>query len=324
MTVLLARYAEAAFWMARYMERAENLARILDVTETFTSDEPGDPNWLSIIQINLDEERFFAGHDKADGHQVMNYYALDRANPTSIASAVAAARENARTLRPLISTEMWSQINTFHGWLKARQPSDLRRTGLSRFCGAVKEGCQAHTGIIEGTFYRDQGWYFYHLGKYLERADQTTRLVDIKYHSLLPTPEHVGTALDEAGWNAVLRSAAGYHAYRRVHPRGMQPAKVAGFLLFDEEFPRSPVVCMDQMNRLLTKVKSRYALRGGNQALERLDEIEALMGAHTIADAIGTGLHEFLDFLQNQFIRLSNDVAGDFFGHTIPAGESAQ
>ena len=323
MTVLLARYAEAAFWMARYMERAENLARILDVTETFTSDEPGDPNWLAIIQINVDEERFFDGRDRADGDQVMNFYALDRDNPTSIASAVASARENARTLRPLISTEMWSQLNTFHGWLSGQRREDLRRTGLSRFCGAVKEGCQAHTGIIEGTFYRDQGWYFYQLGKYLERADQTTRLVDIKYHSLLPTPQHVGTAVDEAGWNAVLRSASGYHAYRRVHPRGMQPAKVAGFLLFDDGFPRSPVVCMDLINRLLTRLKSRYALRGGNQALERLDEIEALMEAKTIDDVIRAGLHEFLDFLQSQFIRLSNEVAADFFGHTMPAGESA-
>ncbi len=324
MSVLLARYADAAFWMARYMERAENLARILDVTETFTSDQPGDPNWRSIIQINADEERFFARHDKADGANVLNYYALDRDNPTSIASTVAAARENARTLRPLISTEMWSQLNVFHGWLSGLSPKDVQRTRLSRFCGHVKEGCQTHAGIIEGTFYRDQGWYFYHLGKTLERADQTTRLVDIKYHTLLPTPEHVGTAVDEAGWNAVLRSAAGYHAYRRVHPRGMQPAKVAGFLLFDEEFPRSPVLCMIQMNRLLTRLKSRYALRGGNQALERLDEIEALMGEQGIGDVIGTGLHEFLDFLQRQFMRLSDELAADFFGYDAPSQEQSQ
>ena len=318
MTVLLARYADAAFWMARYMERAENLARILDVTETFTSDKPGDPNWLSIIQINADEDRFFASHAKADGETVLNFYALDRDNPTSIASTVASARENARTLRPLISTEMWTQLNVFHAMLADLKPSDLRRAALSRFCTLVKEGCQTHTGIIEGTFYRDQGWYFYHLGKHLERADQTTRLVDIKYHALLPTPQHVGTAVDEAGWNAVLRSAAGYHAYRRVHPRGMQPAKVAGFLLFDGEFPRSPVVCMMQINRLLTRLKSRYALRGGNLALERLDEIEAMMAEQTIGEVIGTGLHEFLDFLQRQFIRLSNELSADFFGYTVP------
>ena len=324
MSVLLARYADAAFWMARYMERAENLARILDVTETFTSDEPGDPNWRSVIQINTDEDRFFASHEKADGGSVMNFYALERGNPTSIASAVTAARENARTLRPLISTEMWSQLNVFHGWLTGLKPSDLKRTGLSRFCGLVKEGCQTHAGIIEGTFYRDQGWYFYHMGKNLERADQTTRLVDIKYHTLLPTPEHVGTAVDEAGWNAMLRSAAGYHAYRRAHPRGMQPAKVAGFLLFDEEFPRSPVLCMIQMNRLLTRLKSRYALRGGNQALERLDEIEALMGEQNIGEVIGTGLHEFLDFLQRQFIRLSDELAADFFGVEMPSQEASQ
>ena len=324
MTVLLARYADATFWMARYMERAENLARTLDVTETFTSDQPGDPNWRSVIQINADEERFFDGDRKADGNSVVDFYALDRGNPTSIASIVAAARENARTLRPLISTEMWTQLNVFHGWLSGLKASDLQRAKLSRFCSQVKEGCQTHAGIIEGTFYRDQGWFFYHLGKNLERADQTTRLVDIKYHTLLPTPQHVGTAVDEAGWNAVLRSAAGYHAYRRVHPRGMQPAKVADFLLFDEEFPRSPVLCMMQMNRLLTRLKSRYALSGGNQALERLEEIEAMMATQSIGEAIGSGLHEFLDFLQRQFIRLSNELSADFFGYTPQTQEQVQ
>ena len=98
----------------------------------------------------------------------------------------------------------------------------------------IKEDCQLHTGIIEGTFYRDQGWYFYQIGKYIERTDQTTRLLDINYHRLMPSrPTRVGSPLDASQWNAVLRSAAGYHAFRRVHPRGMQPAKVAGFLLFD-------------------------------------------------------------------------------------------
>ena len=316
MPVLLARYADTSFWMARYMERVENLARILDVTESFTGDDSGASNWASIVQLNADGKNFFDRHDIADGRTVVDFYVLDRDNPTSIVSTIRMARENARTLRPLISTEMWMQINMFHGWLETLKPSDLALPKLSRLCALVKEGCKTHTGIVEGTFYRDQGWYFYRIGKLIERADQTTRLVDIKYHTLLPSAGQVGTPVDESGWNAVLRSAAGYHAYRRVHPRGMQPAKVAGFLLFDDGFARSASVCVRELNGLLTRLKSRYALRGGNHALERLDEIEAMMGDQSIEAAIGSGLHEFLDFLQRQLIRLTNDLGTDFFGYT--------
>jgi uncharacterized alpha-E superfamily protein len=312
---LLARYAESIFWMARYMERAENLARILDVHETFSRDSQGGKNWLSIVQINADELRFRQHYAAATAENVLWFYVLDTKNPTSIISAVRAARENARMLRPLISTEMWSQINVFHNNLATLRSKDLALHNLTRLCASVKEACQAHTGIVEGTFYRDQGWYFYQLGKSIERADQTTRLLDIKYHSLLPTPEHVGSPLDLSQWNAVLRSAAGYHAFRRVYPRGMTPPAVAGFILYNESFPRSVQTCVRQMDGLLVRLKSRYMLRGGNRAMERVDEIQAALQSQTIDQVIGHGLHEFLDWLQFRFIDLTREIGMDFFGH---------
>jgi uncharacterized alpha-E superfamily protein len=314
MDALLSRYADAAFWMARYMERAENLARIVDVNETFARDEHGAANWLAIVQINADEERFRAGQPGADGPSVIHFYVLDPGNPTSILSAVAAARENARTLRPLISTEMWAQLNTFHAWLKALTPADVALPRLARLCAAVKEGCQAHTGIVEGTFYRDQGWYFHQIGKYLERADQTTRLLDIKYHTLLPSPADVGSPLDASQWNALLRSAAGYHAFRRVQPRGMHPHRVAEFLLFNDRFPRSVQLCIARAGALITQLKSRYGLAGGNAALERLDEMQAVLAGRPIEQVIAAGLHEFLDWQQRQIIALTADLGRGFFG----------
>lgn len=313
-TALLCRYAEAAFWMARYMERAENLARILDVNETFARDTDGAQNWLSIVRLNADEERFFTRHDEASGRAVLQFYVLDTENPSSIMSAVAMARENARTLRPLISTEMWSQLNVFHGWLRELTASDLTLSAVSRLCGQIKENCQTHAGIIEGTFYRDQGWYFYHLGKYLERADQTTRLLDIKYHTLLPSPSDVGTPVDVSQWNALLRSAAGYHAFRRMQPHGLQPTRVAGFLIFDREFPRSVTACVMLVNDLLTRLKSRYHLRGGNQALERLDDLLAAMADQTADQIVAAGLHEFLDWVQLRLGEVAVDLSDEFFG----------
>ena len=299
------------------MERAENLARIIDVNETFSRNSPGGGrNWLSIVQINSDEERFLARYGTATAENATAFYVLDGQNPTSILSAVRNARESARTLRPLISTEMWTQINMFYNRLLALGPQDIGRHNIPRLCSWVKEGCQTHTGITEGTFYRDQGWYFYQLGKYLERADQTTRLLDIKYHLLLPAPDQVGSAHDVSQWNALLRSAAGYHAFRRIYPRGMTPAAVAGFMLFNEGFPRSVQTCIRQLDGLLTDLKSKYMLRGGNAAMERIDEISSSLQENSIEQVIGRGLHEYMDWLQLCLSDVTRELGTDFFGHS--------
>jgi uncharacterized alpha-E superfamily protein len=311
---LLSRYAECIFWMARYMERAENLARILDVHETFDRDAHGAKQWLPILRLNADEKRFFEHYDAPTPANVIRFYVLDEDNPTSIRFSVRAARENARTLRPWISTEMWTQINVFYNHLSGLKPSDVETQRLSALCALVKEAAQTHTGITEGTFYRDQGWYFYQLGKYLERADQTTRLIDVKYHLLLPSAAEVGSPLDVSQWNTLLRSAAGYHAFRRVYPRGMTPSAVAGFLLFDQGFPRSVSVCVRTVNRFLTEMKSRYHLRGGDPALEVLDEILAVLISKPIDTVIHDGSHQYLDWLQIRLADVAGAIGTGFFG----------
>ncbi|HXC89176.1 MAG TPA: alpha-E domain-containing protein [Stellaceae bacterium] len=320
--VLLARYADCIFWLARYVERAENLARILDVNETFSRDSRGAQNWRSIVQLNSDEERFFAGGREVTGHSVLNFYVLDADNPTSIVSTLRFARENARTLRPLISTEMWVQLNVFYNHLSTIGSDELTPARLSGLFATIKEACQTHTGITEGTFFRDQGWYFYQLGRYVERADQTTRLLDIKYHLLLPDIADVGSPTDVSQWNALLRSAAGYHAYRRLHAASTTPARVAGFLLFNQAFPRSVHHCVRETGRLLGEVKSRYSLRGGNDAAEELDRLRAVLGTLTIREILSEGLHEFLDLIQQQLIAVSRDLSISFFGYRPEAAQA--
>jgi uncharacterized alpha-E superfamily protein len=320
--VLLSRYADCIFWLARYVERAENLARILDVNETFSRDSRGGQNWRSILQLNYDEARFLASHDEASGRSVVRYYVIDGENPTSILSAIRAARENARTLRPLISTEMWVQLNVFYNRLAALTEDDLMPARLATLLGGVKEACQAHTGITEGTFFRDQGWYFYQLGRYIERADQTTRLLDIKYHLLLPRAAEVGSPIDVSQWNALLRSAAGYHAYRRLHTANTTPARVAGFLLLNTAFPRSVHHCVRAAGQLLGEVKSRYSLRGGNAAAEELDRLRAVLGTLDIATILSEGLHEFLDLMQRQLIAITRNLSIAFFGYSPEASQT--
>src|SRR5262249_20698874 len=164
-TTLPARYADAIFWLARYMERIENLARMLDVTESFARDDRGVGNWRSVAQINGDDVLFRERYPDATGADALRFYLLDADNPTSIRFAMRAAYQNARTLRPLISTEMWAQINVFNKEIEGIGAPDIAPSRLSSLCSRIKDGCHTHAGLIEATFYRDQGWYFYQLGK---------------------------------------------------------------------------------------------------------------------------------------------------------------
>jgi uncharacterized alpha-E superfamily protein len=319
MAALLSRYAECLFWMARYVERAENQARLLDVTETFTRDQAGGQNWQSVVSLNADEERFFKQHGAATAESVVSFYLFDGDNPTSVFSAVRGARENARSLRPLISTEMWTELNIFYNRVMQLQQQPLALARLSQICREIKEDCQTFTGIAEGTFYRGEGWCFHELGRYLERADQATRLLDIKYHVLLPSSAEVGSAVDAGQWNALLRSAAGYHAFRQEHPSGMSPTLVADFLLFNDRFPRSVRLCVLQVHDLLHLLRTRHGLRGGVEASERLDEMLAAFNEYDIDRVIKEGLHEYLDYVQRQLISITSSLARDFFGQAEAA-----
>ncbi len=310
---ILARFADCAFWMARYMERAENLARILDVNETFAQDRLRTEDWLPVVEINADTARFFARSPDPTVADILAFYVTDQQNPTSIVSTVRMARENARMLRHLISTEMWTHTNVFYNRLRDLGPGDIRLSRLSGLCGEIKESCQTHAGIADGTIYRDEVWFFMQLGKYLERADQTTRLLDIKYSRLAPEDAQAGSPVDASQWNAVLRSAAGYHAFRRMYARGMEPAAVAGFLLFDGSFPRSVRLCIDRISELLAGLAILHKARPA--ALnEVLVTLHGTFDDKETTDVLNTGLHEFLDWTQVQLNTLTEGLGRSYFG----------
>ncbi len=309
---LIARHAEAALWLARYMERIENVARILDVTNTFARDADDTRNWLSIPRINGDLTEFQKKHAEATQRSVGDFYLLDRDNPTSVRSSIDAARENARTLRALISTEMWLQINVFHGRIRALQPADITPEHFTAVCALLKDGAQAHTGITEGTLYRDQAWHFYRIGGALERADQSTRLLDTRFHSLAPQADASDTDIDAGNWNALLRAAAGYHAYRREHPNGYRPMEVACFVLANRAFPRSVGLNLSQIEWHLTRLRSRYGLRRMSAALERLDQLNGAVTYQNVTELGAGRLSPFLDYLQGEMKALHQDIIGSF------------
>lgn len=304
--------------MARQMERAENLARILDVNESFARDSHGEQDWLPIVQLHADDEAFFARHSEASADSTVRFYIIDRQNPNSILQCVWAARENARSLRHLISVEVWSQLNVFYRFVADLRPRDLRLADLSHLCQEIKEGCQLHAGIVQGTLYRDQAAIFYQLGKMIDRADQTTRLLDIKYHRLLPNVTDVGSGIDVSQWNALLRSVAGYHGYRRVRPSGVTPETVAEFILLNPLFPRSVAYCVNEIRENLSILARDPELTGVSFHPEGLGDLEALM-AQPIERVLADGLHEYLDLVQINLRRLSDAVARGYFGADLPS-----
>ncbi len=311
---LIARHAESNLWLARYMERIENQARLLDVTKTYARDADDTRNWLTILRISGDQESFYAKHTEANQTNIARFYVLDRDNPTSVQAAIAAARENARTLRALISTEMWLHINRFYNRIRALTEADIQADHFTAACDMLKEGTQQHTGITEGTLYRDQAWHFYMMGRYLERADQTTRLLDTRFHALAPLTAAGDGQIDAGQWNALLRAAAGYHAYRREYPQGYHPKEVAGFLLVNTAFPRSVGLNLAQLDWHLTQLRTRYGLRGGLRALERLDNLNSLLTQAAVEDLVARRLSPFLDWMQREIAMLHGEIVAGFCG----------
>jgi uncharacterized alpha-E superfamily protein len=312
-SVLLARDAEGLFWMARYLERVENLARLIDVTQSFESPGRETEAWWGLIRINADEKNFLERGFSVDADHVKHFYLLDRGNPTSIPANLEDARTNARTLRPLMSTEMWRQINVFHRFVSRITPADLEGDQLSRLCTMLKDGVQAHTGITEGTLYRDQGWYFYHLGRVIERADQTTRMLDIKYTALLPRDGEEKRVAELTQWNAVLRGVAGYHAFKR-HARAIFSAgDVVEFLLRDPSQPRSVLLCVRRAEAYLDDLRRIYGLSRAHEAMEAAEYLREILTEKPIGHILATGLHDYLDVVQIHLQVLAGAIGRAFF-----------
>ena len=312
-SVLLSRDAEGLFWMARYLERVENLARLIDVTQSFESPGYEAEAWLGLIRINSDEKNFAARGFSVDADHVKRFYLLDRGNPTSVPSNLEDARTNARTLRPLMSTEMWRQINVFHRFVSHLTSADLHGDALSRLCNKLKDGVQAHTGITEGTLYRDQGWYFYEMGRLIERADQTTRMLDIKYTTILPRDGEAKRVAELTQWNAVLRAAAGYHAFKRLARASFSAEDVVHFLLRDPSSPRSVLLCVRRTEAHLDDLRRIYGLSGSSEAIEVAEYLRELLTEKPISAILDNGLHDYLDVVQIHIQHLAASIGRAFF-----------
>lgn len=315
MSNLLARFAENVFWLARYLERAENVARILDINETYARDNPDGPDWKRVLDLYAEWDGFSARYEEPDARNVLAFFVTDRSNPASIISCITNARENARTVRHLISTEMWTQINILHGQVRAISARDVRPTSLSKTAKMIILGCQTFEGIAEGTFFRGEPWVFYHLGKYVERADQTTRILDMGCDRLFIEE---GDAVAWVHWNVLLRSVSGYHAFCARHPGAATPRDIAAFLLYDTEFPRAVALCLARLKDRLLDVEQRQGHTRVDAVEQARRELEFLLETGLNKKLTAPRLHSHLDTIQKALGRLSDGIGHSYFGSGTP------
>ena len=311
---MLSRVADSVTWMARYIERAENVARFIDVNHNLEIDL-GDSvleQWAPLIYTTGDEATFLEHNDRMTRENVIRFLAFDRENPNSIISCVEAARENARTIREVISSAMWEELNKFYHMVRAAgnlqevldQPYD--------FCHRVKTASHLLVGVTDCTMSHDEAWHFARMGRLLERADKTSRIVDVKYYILLPKVELIGSSLDVVQWSALLKSTSALEMYRRSCGP-IVPTRVADYLILDRYFPRSMHYCVVKAAESLHVITGSLAGTFLNSAEQMLGLLRSQMDYASIDEIVERGLHEYIDEFQVQLNRIGQAVYDDFF-----------
>jgi len=310
---LLSRVADAVYWMGRYIERAENVARFLDVNHNLMLDLPQgyQDQWQPIVDTTGDRALFAQRCGTATRERVVKFLAFDPDYPNSIHSCILTARENARSVRETISSEMWEQINSMY-LLIAQEKGKGAPMQLPAFCHQVRMACHLFHGIAEVTMTHNEAWHFIRLGRNLERADKTSRILDVKYFILLPSVKDVGTPYDDVQWTAVLKSVSGFEMYRKRHGR-IAPDRIVEFLLLDGEFPRALRYCIGRADRSLHVITGSSPDRYSCSSEQRLGLLRGELDFTHVEGILSGGLHEFCDALQGKMNTIDECISNDFF-----------
>jgi uncharacterized alpha-E superfamily protein len=312
---MLSRVANSIYWLNRYIERAENVARFLDVNLNLLLDMPSEieQQWMPLV-ITTGDLNFFKEHyGEVTPEKVVQFLVFDRAYPNSILSCLQMARENARSVREIISSEMWEQVNSFY-LMVARAGQNVSLPSLNALLTDIKDASHLFAGIMAATMSHNEAWNFGQAGRYLERADKTSRILDVKYYILLPASDAVGMTIDELGWIALLRSASAYEMYRKQSlQHRIIPAEVAGFLILDREFPRSMRFCLFQMEQALHQITGTPPGMWRNPVERIIGKVRSELEYITIEEIVAEGMHEFLDRLQQQLNHIDQIMFETFF-----------
>ncbi len=312
---MLSRVADSLFWLGRYAERAENYARFIDVNFNLSLDLPPDmqEQWAPLIHATGGKTLFSTlFNDDFKRENAIFFLAFDQRNPNSIISTVRSARENARIVRENIPKETWEILNELHYYVQDALEKKIWKKEDPKDCfKQIKNSLQLLSGIAYDNIPRTQGWYFTKLGQYMERADKTSRILDVKYHFLLPSVDDVGSPLDFLHWVALLKSVSSFNAYRKKHGP-IKPKAIVQYLVLDRQFPRSVLFCLMNAENCLHEISE--SKQGYSNAVEKaIGNLRADVEFADIDDIFQTGLHEYLDQLQVRLNDISQLIYEQYF-----------
>lgn len=309
---MLSRVADSIYWMSRYIERAENYARFVDVNLSLIIDLPkGVPEqWQPLVRITGDDALFESIYPDYSRETVVDFLTFNKSNPNSVLSSLIQARENARTIREIISSEMWRQINELYLSLKDTDSIELEK--LPDFFRGIKNGAHLFNGIMDATMLHNEAYHFANLGRLVERTDKTDRIIDMKYFYLLPKVEDVGTMIDDLQWSALLKSTSAYEVYRKKYGQ-MDFRNILSLLLFDREFPRAVHFCLLEADRSLHAISGGPVGAFSNPAEKEMGKIISRLSFNDVHDVIRYGLHEYLDDFQVRLNCLGDEIFNTFF-----------
>jgi len=302
--------------MNRYLERAENYARFMDVNFNLSLESAPDAvqQWKPLVVITGDWPLYESLYEKVEKEKVIYFLGFDPKNPNSVYNSICHARENARAIRPELTKEVWEQINTLYYFVKkGLEKKRWKESDPRLFFKIVKEGCQLLYGIFAISISRNDGWHFGKIGQLIERADKTSRVLDVKYHILLSSTQSVGSQFDLSQWAALLKSVSAFDMYRKKYGK-LTALNISEFLILDTVFPRSMNFC------LIEAEKSLKAITGNetgfsNTAEKQLGKLKAQLEFADINDIFESGLHEYVDGFQKKLNGVSTAVYDSFFAN---------
>ena len=310
---MLGRTANGLFWMFRYLERAENTARLLDagLRMALTRDiQTAEEEWRSVISTLGLKAAYEASNDGYDGTSVWNFVLRDKANPANVREMMGAVRSNARTARTNLSSQAWEAVN--ENWMKLDKllSRPVSQNGVGEVITRLRRtGTQVH-GAMDGTMLRNEGYHFGRAGTFIERAESTARILDMKYYLLLPSLSYVGSSLDSGQWEQVLRSVAGASAYSWLNAGQIEARGIVQFLVLDDSFPRSLAFCRNALRTNLAELARLHGKEGASNELMR--EADSRISDLSVDAIFDQGLHQFLTDFMARNAAIGNAIASDY------------
>ncbi|SMG13472.1 Uncharacterized conserved protein, Alpha-E superfamily [Marivirga sericea] len=311
---MLSRVADHIYWMNRYIERAENYARFMDVNFNLSLDLQPDEaaQWRPLVVTTGDWPLYQSLHKTVSKSKVIHFLGFDERNPNSVHNCIVYARENARSIRPEITKEVWEQINYLYYFVKeGTSKKKWENKDPRNYFLEIKKGCQMLYGILNSTISRSEGWHFGRIGQLIERADKTSRVLDVKYHILLPESVKVGSPFDLIQWSALLKSVSAYDMYRRKYGK-LTAQGICEFLIFDKHFPRSILSCLTDVDRSLRSNSNKDSIYRST-AEKQLGLLRSQLEYSDINEVFETGVHEFLDNIQVRLNEVSESIFQNYF-----------